>query len=336
MNSGERLLVSVIIPCFNCAATIDRVIQSLRRQVLPPGIEMEVIVVDNGSGEPTRGLLGRLPVKVVREARRGPAAARNRGIREAGGEIIVFVDADARPTGGDFIARHVGALRAGGEMHISAGAISPDPEQPGVIALIDNWVSFFNWHDRLPPRPLVFHPAANLACWKKAFEVVGLFNEDLLWLEDFDWGERAGGAGFRIWFNPEAGVRHWGRTTLRASLGHSFSWGLNIYRVYAPRAGNPKWLWPDRPLLFLVNVPYRVALQTYIVFKRWCRFQPFRSLLWLPFFVLHSCAWGAGVAVGALRRGLPQTSAQGRAAVAESSESRLPGEKVGHTGRKAQ
>jgi cellulose synthase/poly-beta-1,6-N-acetylglucosamine synthase-like glycosyltransferase len=57
-----------------------------------------VIVVDDGSTDDTLQVLARYPeVRVVSQANAGPAAARNRGVREASGEIVLFTDDDCEP-----------------------------------------------------------------------------------------------------------------------------------------------------------------------------------------------------------------------------------------------
>lgn len=86
-------LVSVVIPAFNCAALIERAIQSVRVQSWPA---VEIIVVDDGSQDNTSEIvesIGR-SIRLIRQRNAGPAAARNRGIKEARGEFIAFLDAD--------------------------------------------------------------------------------------------------------------------------------------------------------------------------------------------------------------------------------------------------
>jgi cellulose synthase/poly-beta-1,6-N-acetylglucosamine synthase-like glycosyltransferase len=62
-----------------------------------PRDHYEVIVVDDGSTDATADIAARYRARVLRQANRGPAAARNRGIAEARGEIILFTDADCAP-----------------------------------------------------------------------------------------------------------------------------------------------------------------------------------------------------------------------------------------------
>jgi glycosyltransferase involved in cell wall biosynthesis len=88
-------LVSVIIPCYNVEDLVAEAIDSALAQTHSP---IEIIVVDDGSTDASSERVqpfaddGR--VTLVRQENAGPAAARNRGIAEARGELIAFLDAD--------------------------------------------------------------------------------------------------------------------------------------------------------------------------------------------------------------------------------------------------
>jgi glycosyltransferase involved in cell wall biosynthesis len=86
-------VVSVIIPTFNRAAILPRAIDSVLGQTYRP---VEVIIVDDGSTDGTSEALkayGRA-IAVLHQDNAGPAAARNRGIRESTGDLIAFLDSD--------------------------------------------------------------------------------------------------------------------------------------------------------------------------------------------------------------------------------------------------
>lgn len=85
--------VSVVMPAYNSAATIDSAIESALTQ---RDVGVEVIVVDDGSTDDTvsRARAHGARVRVISQANAGPQAARNRGINEARADMIAFLDSD--------------------------------------------------------------------------------------------------------------------------------------------------------------------------------------------------------------------------------------------------
>ena len=97
MNNGD-IKYSVIIPAYNAKKTISFTLEALLSQ---EGIEAgEVIVVDDGSSDNTADLVKKYPVRLIQQANKGPASARNYGVREAKGEIVLFTDSDCIPQPG--------------------------------------------------------------------------------------------------------------------------------------------------------------------------------------------------------------------------------------------
>lgn len=87
---------SIVIPLYNSANTIARCLEIL---VCQEGIQKEIILIDDGSIDATPQILDEYArkyssIKVIHQKNRGASAARNRGIEEASGEWISFVDAD--------------------------------------------------------------------------------------------------------------------------------------------------------------------------------------------------------------------------------------------------
>src|SRR5205823_3069273 len=80
-------------PVRNRADTIRHCIASLLAQQYPIH-RREIIVVDNGSTDATCSIIAALPVICSSEPKIGPSHARNRGLAEARGEIVAFVDSD--------------------------------------------------------------------------------------------------------------------------------------------------------------------------------------------------------------------------------------------------
>lgn len=90
--------LSIIIPAYNAEAYLPQCLDSILAQEHQG---CEVIVVDDGSTDSTAALLERYPdVKVVHQENHGMSTARNRGLDEARGKYILFVDSDDLLTDG--------------------------------------------------------------------------------------------------------------------------------------------------------------------------------------------------------------------------------------------
>lgn len=86
-------MYSVIIPTYNRCQLLSEAIDSVVLQEYP---DIEIIVVDDGSNDATAQMLAQNHpyVRYFYQKNQGPAAARNKGIAESGGEIIAFLDSD--------------------------------------------------------------------------------------------------------------------------------------------------------------------------------------------------------------------------------------------------
>ncbi len=91
MNASPS--ISIIIPCYNGAKYLRETLDSVVAQTLPA---LEVLVVDDGSTDDSAAIAESFgpPVRVIRQPNQGESVARNRGIDEAKGEWVAFLDAD--------------------------------------------------------------------------------------------------------------------------------------------------------------------------------------------------------------------------------------------------
>lgn len=126
--ADARASVSVVIPTHNRAELLVRALRSVQAQTRPA---QEIFVVDDGSTDDTRQRLEALGDERVRYLRndlsRGAAAARNRGIREASGDVVAFLDSDDEWVPGN-LELQLPALEAG-HADVSYGrhvAVHPD------------------------------------------------------------------------------------------------------------------------------------------------------------------------------------------------------------------
>jgi glycosyltransferase involved in cell wall biosynthesis len=89
--------ISVIVPFHNSEPWLETCIRALVSQTYPKG-RCEYLFVDNGSTDGSVAIVRRhSAIRLLSETKRGSYAARNRGLQEAGGEIIAFTDSDCAP-----------------------------------------------------------------------------------------------------------------------------------------------------------------------------------------------------------------------------------------------
>jgi len=110
-------MISIVIPCFNAAATLRSTIES----ALGQDEECEVIVVDDGSTDASPGIIlefaGR--ISAVRTENRGVSAARNLGTSMAVGEFIQYLDSDDVLAAGTLAQRRTALDRTGADVAVT-------------------------------------------------------------------------------------------------------------------------------------------------------------------------------------------------------------------------
>src|SRR5215470_14722752 len=92
--------ITVLVCTYNRSRTLGETIESVATQALPQPLSWELLIVDNNSSDDTRrvveGFQRQYPerIRYFFEPQQGLSYARNAGIREARGEILVFIDDD--------------------------------------------------------------------------------------------------------------------------------------------------------------------------------------------------------------------------------------------------
>ncbi|MEU4405666.1 glycosyltransferase family 2 protein [Streptosporangium sp. NPDC023963] len=179
-------LVSVIVPNYNYAGSLELCLRALQEQTYRP---IELIMVDDGSTDDSVAVAERLGVRVVRTERNmGVAGARNLGTTHARGEILVFVDSDvaAYP---DSVEVAVGMLAA--DPKLGAVCSIHDPEPLIRDSLVEEYraLQYYYW-TASSEGPISFLFPAMVAMPRHVFDEVGRFNTRLRETEEVDYGHR--------------------------------------------------------------------------------------------------------------------------------------------------
>jgi glycosyltransferase involved in cell wall biosynthesis len=159
--SRSSLFVTVAICTYNRCESLAETLASLVAQNSAEAADWQVLIVDNNSSDPTlrviSGFTGRIGVRVVRETRQGLSHARNRALREARGEWVVFIDDDVKLDSG-WLAAWIGGLRGAPDAAYAGGRILPDwrGAPPGwfhgeKLALIDGALGWFDLGEVVRP-----------------------------------------------------------------------------------------------------------------------------------------------------------------------------------------
>lgn len=95
----NKKMISVIVPAYNCEATIERCLLSVAAQDCSAEVDIQVVVVDDGSTDGTPEICGRIAERdprfiLVQKHNGGVSSARNLGLQFAEGAYVSFLDAD--------------------------------------------------------------------------------------------------------------------------------------------------------------------------------------------------------------------------------------------------
>ena len=209
-------LFSVVIPTHRRPGTLFLVLDALGRQEGPPAFE--VVVVDDGSGDSTADRLpayrAPYPLRSFFQQNSGPAQARNRGVAEARGDVIVFLGDDTVPEPG-FLAAHARghAGKAGGSVAVLGYTTWPAgrPVSPFLHHINERGLQFgYALIEDPEAVPFNFFYTSNISVPRRLLQEAGLFDVTFphaAW-EDIELAYRLSKRGMRILYRPEAVARH--------------------------------------------------------------------------------------------------------------------------------
>ena len=239
---GATVSVSVVVPVFNAAATLPALLSGLRSQ-LPNALgPTEFLLVDNGSTDSSRELVERsgLPnLSALREPKRGPSAARNRGLAAARGDVVALLDADCVPTR-SWLRALVEPFGDQGVV-IVAGGLASYPPRTGA----QRFAARYGLNDAtraLNNAPLPFANTRNMAVRRRAAEAVGGWPEELTFGEDVEFSYRLRKRfGCEIVFREAALCFHQDRESDDDLLKQAYSYGRGTAVLYRRHSAEVAW-----------------------------------------------------------------------------------------------
>ena len=179
--------VSIICPTYNGQNHITDLIESLLALDYPQEL-IDIIVVDNNSQDRTREIIKQYPVTLLQETEiQSSYAARNRGIRQAKGEILAFIDDDC-VAAKNWLREGVKALQnnntdlVGGRVKFTLSAQSSAAEMYDAV-------THFDFEKTIKDQ--IGTGSGNLFVWPRVFDAIGLFPDNVASGGDFQWTNRA-------------------------------------------------------------------------------------------------------------------------------------------------
>ena len=212
--------VAVIVPTYNRAGSLGRLLKSFDALEIPNSIPVEVLIVDNGSTDGTGTLLAqeetkarKFSLRVLHEPQQGKASALNAGLKLAGGELLVVVDDDVvvHP---QWLMKHIECHQV---MPFDAvqGRVLPGVDPDGRPADTDRLreynIPIIDYgEDFCKVRGMT---GTNMSLKRQVFTKVGFFDPRLGpgaagFSEDTEYSRRIREAGFKIGYSPHAVVYH--------------------------------------------------------------------------------------------------------------------------------
>ena len=270
MTGGDdSILISVVIPSFDRSMQLARCLEALASQSLARE-RFEVLVVDDGSPRPPYAVVdafgSRLAVRMIRQAKAGPAAARNAGVNAARGTYVAFLDDDCVPHA-DWLVSYECCLREHPHALLGGPVTNALPHVPFSTAsqmLVQFLYEYYgNGENRLR-----FFVTANMLVPRAGFIAIGEFDRafPIAAAEDRDLCERWLESARRMIFCPAAVVAHAHQLGWRTFVRQHFNYGRGAHYLHRARARRDQQgfrLESIRFYLSLLFYPFRVTTKLY-------------------------------------------------------------------------
>lgn len=218
-------MLTAIICTYNRAKYIGKLLESIAANDLPKS-EYEILLVDNNCTDNTREICEAFAAehqdvrfRYTIEPEQGLSAARNRGIKEAKGDIIVYIDDDALVDShylrdyAEWFAAHPETMACGGPIEPLYETSEPEWMSPYTKALLTAWMDY---GDKVREYPKGRFPGGGNAAYRKqVFEQVGLFNTalgrkggNLMGSEEKDVFDKMHMHGMQVLYLPQPVLHH--------------------------------------------------------------------------------------------------------------------------------
>jgi glycosyltransferase involved in cell wall biosynthesis len=275
--------VSVIIPVFNGESSIGPCIEHLNRQTYPEEI-IEIIAINDGSTDKTSDIIRGYGIQYITVPNKGPANARNEGIKLATGQILIFIDADCLADE-NLIIHHVLAHLfyevTDPLVKVVGGGIGG--ENKNFWSVCDDFCSWYNNHPSLPGKQVEAHPTANFSFSRQLAEEIK-FDEELRFAEDYAFCVAVIRKGYKIYFEPQAKVRHINRSSYPSFMKHAKDWASSQYKLLEKGITKPLYTNPWLiPVHFAIQVHNKIWEITDYAFQG----NRFDIFLYMPFILVN-------------------------------------------------
>ncbi len=242
----SAMKLSIIIPSHNRLDQLKKVLQGLEKQTLPCD-EFEVLVVSDGSTDGTDDFLltaiTPLQLKAFFQPNQGAAAARNLGIAQATGEIILFLDDDVFPVS-ELIEEHLRFHSLYGDCAVVIGPMLAPPDyepSPWVNWELEKLAEQYNdmTKGKWAPTARQFY-TGNTSLARRHLVESGGFDPTFRRAEDVELAYRLAQRGLKFFFNPRAVGYHYAVRSFTSWLAIPYAYGRND--VVFSRQGGQIWL----------------------------------------------------------------------------------------------